>query len=48
MIDLVLRGWIGLVGGIAFVNGLECFRKPGMIQERIYANNPEGEFINWG
>ena len=42
MIDLILRGWIGLVGGIALINGLNCFRKPGDIQEKLYSKHPQG------
>ena len=40
MVELVLKGWIGLVGGIAFINGVNCFRNPGMIQNKIYTNTP--------
>ena len=33
-------GWIGLVGGIALINGLNCFRKPGDIQEKLLLKTP--------
>ncbi|KAI6657610.1 hypothetical protein LOD99_353 [Oopsacas minuta] len=39
--ELALRGWIGLVGGIALINGLNCFRNPEVIQENVYSKHPE-------
>ena len=45
MISLVLRGWVGLVGVIALVNGALCYKKPETVQRQLFNQHPRGEIF---